>query len=202
MRVLVAVVGCAVLGGCVVLAGCEAEPADSAVSRAIAEVVDPAIAEAEAGGAGEAQLAVLRQAKAEGELSIEDARAAARAAVKCVADAGSKADYYEWISDSGLVIPGYNYLGDTPEHEAIGETCSFRENFWVNMVYQVQPSSLEANDAYVEQQAPLVRSCMVREGYSIAPDATTVEILRQALDVKMATDSAVDCLAEAKIGGF
>lgn len=188
--------------GCVVLAGCEAEPAELATSQAIAEVVDPAIVEAEAGGAGEAQLAILRQARAEGELSIEDARAAARAGVTCVTDAGSEANYFEYISDSGLVIPGYSYLGDTPEQEAIGDACAAREDFWVNMVYQTQPSSLEANDAYVEQQAPLVRACLKREGYSIAPDATTIEVLRQALDVRAATGLAVDCLAEAKIGGF
>ena len=133
---------------------------------------------------------------------MEDARAVAYAMVSCVEDAGSEALYSEQTTDSGLVRPIVNSLADTPEQMAISDACDTKEHFWVDGAYQMQPVSIALNDAYLDKQVPLVRSCLEREGYAADPEATTHEVLRQALQVKTDTASAVDCLAEAEIDGF
>jgi hypothetical protein len=192
----------AALVGCVVLVGCATESVEEAETESFADQIAIAIAEAEAGGAGDAQLAILRQAQTEGEISIEDARAAARAMVECVNNAGSQASYDERTNESGLVVPGYSALANTDEQQVIADACDAQEAFWINMIYQTQPASVAVNDAYLDQQAPLVRTCLEREGYATDPDATTIELLRQAADARDETDLAVDCLTEAKIDGF
>ena len=184
------------------LAGCGTDSGVNSDSQGFAEIIAEAIDEAEAGGAGEGQLAILREAQANGKVSLEDARAAARAGVACINDAGSQGFYGEHTTDSGIILPGVSSVANTPEEEAIGDACRIQENFWVNMAYQMQPSSLAVKDAYLERQAPVVRSCLEREGYAPDPSATTIELLRQAAQVQQETDWAVDCLAEAQIDGF
>jgi len=160
------------------------------------------IQEAEAGGAGDAQLAILRRAESEGELSLEDVRAATRAAVACVKDAGSDAFYEEHTSESGLVVPGHSSLANTPEQEAIADACDQEEYWWVFVVYTSQPISQTLQDAFLEQQAPLVRSCLEEHGYAVPPDATTREVLRQAYQVSIDTEPQVDCIWKFGIEGF
>lgn len=204
MRVLFRGVPAAAAIACVVVsAGCSSDDlARSEAERDFGLMIDGMIQEAEAGGAGEAQLAILRHARAEGVVSIEDARTAAMSMVECVEDAGSEAFITDQTMQSGVVLPAYNYRSNTPEEQAIGDACDMQEAFWVNGAYQMQPASIALNDAYLDQQVPLVRTCLEREGYAADPEATTHEVLRQALDVKTDTASAVDCLAEAKIGSF
>jgi hypothetical protein len=192
----------AVVVGCVLLAGCATETGTQPDSQGFAELAASMIEEAEAGGAGDAQLEILRQAQSDGKVSLEVARAANRAAVECVNDAGSSAFYQESTTAAGLVLPGFSSLADTPEQMAISDACTTEVQFWVSGLYQMQPASLTLNDAYLEQQAPVVRSCLERNGYAADPEATTIELLRQAAQVKIDTESAVDCLAEAKIDGF
>lgn len=186
-----------------VLAGCTSEDlAKSEAKGEFADMIEGMINDAEAGGAGEAQLEILRHAQADGVVSMEDARAAANAMVQCVEDAGSEAFITDQTMQSGVVLPAYNWKSDTPEQAAIGDACDTQEAFWVNGAYQMQPASIALNDAYLDKQLPLVRACLQREGYAADPEATTHEVLRQALQVKTDTASAVDCLAEAKIDGF
>jgi hypothetical protein len=186
-----------------VLAGCTSDAmAKSEAQRDFADMIAGALQDAEAGGAGEAQLEILRHARLEGVVSMEDDRAAANAMVQCVEDAGSEAFITDQTMQSGVVLPAYNWKSDTPEQAAIGDACDTQEAFWVNGAYQMQPASIALNDAYLDKQLPLVRTCLEREGYAADPEATTHEVLRQALQVKTDTASAVDCLAEAKIDGF
>jgi len=184
----------------VVLAGCT-EATVPTEPESFADQIAAAIQEAEAGGASDAQLAILRKAQLEGELPIEDARAAARAAVECMTEAGISAYYGENHRKSGLVVPGYSaewIMGDD-EQNAVIDACDQRENFWVSSVYQTQPSSLELTDGYRAQQAPILRSCLERNGYATDPDASPLDLMRQAIQVEVDTDSAVDCLTEAEI---
>jgi len=197
MSALVAAFWCVVLAGCAKATG----PTQSTEPESFADVVAAAIQEAEAGGAGDAQLAILRKAQSEGELSLEDARVAARAAVECMTDAGILVGYSEHTRRSGLVVPEYSaewIMGDD-EHNAVIDACDQREDLWVNMVYQTQPTSLAMNEEYNDQQAPLVRSCLERNGYATDPDASPLDLMRQAIQVEVDTDSAVDCLTEAEI---
>lgn len=188
--------------GCVILAGCDSEPATQAEPESFDTLVASAIDEAKAGGAGEAQLAILERSQSEGEVSLEDARAATRAAVDCINAAGSSATYEEATGKSGLIVPGHSSLANTDEQLALADKCDAQEYWWVFMVYTSQPTSQGLQDAYLEQQVPLVRSCLEKNGHAAPSDATTIEVLRQATDVKTESDGAVDCLAEAKIEGF
>lgn len=188
---------------CLVLAGCTSgDLAKSEAKRDFADMIQGVLEDAEAGAAGEAQREILRHAQAEGVVSMEDAREAASAMVQCVEDAGSEALITDQTMQSGVVPPAYNWKADTPEQAAIGDACDTQEAFWVNGAYQMQPASIALNDAYLDKQLPLVRTCLQREGYPTDPAATTHEVLRQALQVKIDTASAVDCLAEAKVEGF
>jgi len=193
--------GGVVLAGGVVLVGCGTETGAQADSETFADQIAAAIEQAEAGGASEAQLAILRQAQIDGEVSLEDARATAHAVVECVNNAGFSSFYSEHTEGSGLVIPEYSYSSD-PEQEAITDACMVQEDAWVSMVYQMQPSSQAREDAFLEQQAPLVRRCLETNGYTVAPNATTHEVLCQAVDAILETDGVVDCLVEAGIDGF
>jgi hypothetical protein len=184
--------------GCVVLAGC-ANTTMQTEPVLFPDQIAAAIQEAEAGGAGDVQLAILRNAQSEGELSLEDARAATRAAVECVNDAGSAAIFEERTEFSGLVVPGYSSLSDTPEQDAIAEACRVQEDLWVSQVYRSQPSSLELTDGYRAQQAPILRSCLESHGYATDPDASPVDLMKQALELSHDSDSAAECLTEAKI---
>jgi len=199
MKVLVAV------GGFVGLAGCSAT-VTATDPTSFADIVAAAIQGAEADEASEAQLALLREAQSEGSMSIEGERAAVRAAVKCINDAGVSAAYADHTMKSGLVVPRYvasvdNALG-LDATDAILNACDAQEYFWVDKVYQAQPTSVAVNDAYLDQQAPIVRACLEREGYDTNADATTHELLRQALDVALDTGFSTDCLREAEIDGF
>jgi hypothetical protein len=196
---MLTVIGCATLA----LSSCSSESlAQESAKQDFAFMIEELIQSAEDGGAGDEQLAILRNAQATGFVSIEDARMAARAMVECVKDAGSDAFVADQTMESGIVVPVYNYLADTPQQQAIGDACDTREAFWVNGAYQMQPRSLEMNDAYLERQAPVVRSCLEREGYELDEDMGTREVLRRAAEVSIDTGSAVDCLSEAHITGF
>ncbi len=185
------------------LSSCSSEAvAQESAKQDFEILIEELIQSAEDGGAGDAQLAILRDAQAAGFVSIEDARTAARAMVECVKDAGSDAFVADQTMDSGLVVPVYNYLSDTAQQQAIGDACDTREAFWVNGAYQMQPQSLEMNDAYLERQLPVVRSCLEREGYELDADMGAREVLRRAAEVSIDTGSAVDCLSEARISGF
>jgi hypothetical protein len=193
----------AVVAAIFVLGGCTSEDlAKSEAKRDFADMIQGALEDAEAGGAGDEQLAILRNAQTEGVVSLEDARTVTLAAVQCVQDAGSDAFYEERTTESGLVLPEYNSLANTPAQMAIADACSTDVEFWVRMAYVMQPTSIAVKDAFLDRQVPLVRTCLDREGYAADPEATTHEVLRQALQVKTDTASAVDCLAEAAIDGF
>ncbi len=185
------------------LAGCSAAPSgQTEADLDFADMIGSTIQEAEAGGASDDQLAILREAQAAGVVSFEEAREAALAVIDCVENAGSEAVYGERTTDEGLVLPQYSWLSGTPQQEAIGDACDTQEAFWVNGAYQMQPTSLALRDAYLDRRMPVVRACLEDAGYAVDPVATTHEVLRQALDVAIETEWAVDCLTEANIDGF
>ncbi|MCB2411461.1 hypothetical protein LGT39_01190 [Demequina sp. TTPB684] len=191
----------AVVGASALLAGCTADAGAQGDSAAFADQVAAIIEQAEAGGAGDAQMAILRHAQAEGELSLEDARTAARAAVQCMTEAGVLAGYGESASRSGLVVPEWSAeaaMGDEELDLAI-RVCDEQEASWVNQLYQTQPSSLAFTEESIEQTAPLVRSCLESNGYPTDPSASPADVIAQALEVDSDTGSAVDCITEAGI---
>jgi hypothetical protein len=187
--------------GCVVLAGCAANVGPT--NGRFADDLAVAIEDAEANGAGETQLSVLRHAQEVGGVTLEDARAAARAAVECMQDAGVDATYQEETEESGLVVPGYvaGWTNGQAVPLAVIDACDQRDSFWVSMIYQTQPSSLESNDAYLERQLPVLIACLNDHGYTTDPSASPADLVRHALDVANQTGGTIDCVSEAGIDG-
>lgn len=183
---------------CVVLSACARESV-APEPESFDDHIAAAIEQAEAGGGGDAQLAILRKAQSEGALLIEDARAANRAAVECITDAGFLAFYAESTKRSGLVLPEYSYSADTEQQQATATACSTQEDFWVNMIYQTQPASLELTDGYRARQAPILRRCLESNGHATDPNASPEELIAQALEVDSDTSNAIDCISEAEI---
>jgi hypothetical protein len=67
------------------------------------------------------------------------------------------------------------------------------------MLFQVQPTSVEANLAFIEKQAPVLRKCLEDAGYDTEPDATGMDLVRQSTDVGQQTGLRVDCLGDAGV---
>lgn len=163
-----------------------------------------ALAEAREGGAGPDQLADLEAAAQAQGVSIEMAREAARRAVACMTDAGLSAAYVESTTNSGLVIPSYRVeVSATSTVESDGDAqisaCDVREAFWINQLQQTQPTSVQMNEEYANQQEPVLRACLARNGIATEPDATGADLAQESLEVIRESDGDINCLAEAGI---
>lgn len=183
------------------LAGCTVslEPIDPTpgFDQQAAEVLE----HAEQGGASAAQLEIIEQAIAEGEMSLEGARAAAHAVVDCIGQAGTPATYVERTTGAGLVIPVGAALANTVEEQAIVDACMTQENFWVDYLYQTQPSSVALQEAFVAQQVPLVRACLEDYGTEVPDELSNREVLLLAVDVARQMEWTADCLRPFGIDG-
>lgn len=164
-----------------------------------AEAVAGTIADAKAGQASDEQLEILERAQANGILTFEDALSAILAEMDCVTSGGGTVEYYEQRQSSGFVIPAYLVLADDDAGlEAINpvvSACTTRHSFWVNKLYQLQPSSQQVRDAYVEAAAPQMRECLEKHGYVIEPDAAAAELSALAIQVYVESAEAIDCMA-------
>ena len=153
------------------------------------------------GGASDTQLEILNRSLAADSVAFEDARDSAMAAVECMNNAGLEATYQEDHQDSGLVVPGYTAhvgLEDDGTNETIMATCDNQEAFWVNLLFQTQPSSVAYEDARIEELAPAFRECFDHYGVATDADATGQELQRLAIDEYADSDGAVDCLKVAE----
>lgn len=178
LAVLVAT--CCVLAGCSVPPGGTEEPVD---------IFEQVLRDARAGGAGGAQIAVLKEAADAQDLPLDAARRATQRAVRCMSDEGLEAAYLEQTTFSGVIVPGYQV-------EWVGERahpCDTRYAFWVNQLHQLQPSTLAANTEYADQQEPALRTCLEGQGVATDPQATGSDLAEQA------ARTAPSCLGKAGI---
>lgn len=181
-------------GGCTL----GADSSTGSSTQSFADAVATTIDDAKAGNAGDEQIAILEHAREEGVLTFEDALSAILAEMDCVTSGGGTVEYYEQRQSSGFVIPAYLVLADDDAGlEAINPvvtSCNTRHSFWVNRLYQLQPSSLQVRDAFVEEAAPQMRACLEEHGYVIEPDATGAELSAIAIKVYVESGEAVDCV--------
>lgn len=179
-----------VIGVVVACASCSADDEPPPESGSI---FTDALVAAEDGGAGPEQIAALEQAEADEDLSLEAARGAVRRAVQCMNDAGLEASYIEETSYSGTTLPAYQVVVG---NDAQVEACDVLESYWINQVYQLQPSSVQANEDFANQQEPVLRTCLEELGVATDPDHTGAQLASQA------ASEAPDCLAEAGINAW
>lgn len=179
----------------ITLAGCSSEVTTEEDSY-FAEFIDTAIADAEAGGASEQQLAILEEAREVGEVTLEQMREATRAAIECFLGAGLLAEYSEETLPHGVVLPGYSVgvVGDFSEAQDLAATrCDDENAFWVDKVYQGQPSSEALWADFLDSKAAEFRACLEAAGYETDPDATGSDLVHQTAEIYWETNLEVDC---------
>jgi len=188
LRVL-PVVAVILLCGCSATAGPSADGTDPVFD----ELIQSALADAESGGASQDQLDVLQAAQRSGEVTLEQAREAARATVGCFVDAGLQGTFVETTEPSGLIVPGYT-VGTRGDDMSQIDRCDHENGFWINQVYQLQPSSQQVSTEFYEEHADELRTCLEGAGYETEPDATGSDLAQQAGDVAAETAGEVDCM--------
>ena len=175
------------------------------VTQSFNEIADAAIADAQAAGASASQLLLLSEAKRNGEMTYEQVRVAASAAVECINSAGARAELVDVKRSSGLIVPGYDVtIGNLSEAETaqVVDLCSPREYRYVTLLYQAQPMARDMLGAYVESQEPVLRRCLESNGWVTDADSSGWELAQQALQAMIDFDGGVDCLSAADIDGL
>ena len=189
------------------LAGCSETATDDRpwVTQSFNEIADAAIADAQAAGASTSQLLLLSEARRNGEMTYEQTRVAASAAVECINSAGARAELVDVKRSSGLIVPGYDVtIGNLSEVETARavDLCSPREYRYVTLLYQAQPKSRDMLGKYVESQEQVLRRCLESNGWVTDADSSGWELAHQAVQVMVDTDGGVDCLSAADIDGL
>ncbi len=195
--VAIVLVSSGVLTGCSHSAGGGAD-----LEREFDKRASEAIADATEGGAGSQQVEILERAATDGGVTFEDAKIAATSAMACMASQGVTANYEEKALANGVTIPAYtvqDHKSDGGDAVEVVDQCEISESFWVNMLYQMQPTSIEANFAFIEKQAPVIRQCLEDAGYDTDPKATGMDLVRQSAEV---STGSFDCALDAGVTGY
>lgn len=177
---------------CMVLAGCASVTPSSDGSSSGFEYM---ITEAKKGGADPTQIAILEK----GEVSYSDYEAAVNRSLQCMRDAGISVIDPVPDTSSGIIFLNYSWSPDLPgmtqdQGTALGTDCLNRYSFWVEVLYQVQPSSVEAEEQYFDQYRDAVVQCIRTNGGTVRDDATRDEAVSASHAVEDQT--GVDCFRE------
>lgn len=187
------------------LSACSSAPGPTVAASADG-VYAEALADAVANGASDAQVAELEQAVIDGSVSLEAARASVHRTVECLVDRGMNAEYTEGLSNGTTVVPSLSIHSDQDPTavDAAFQECENLESAWTNYLYQTQASTIEAEQAYFEQQRPVLVACLEGEGIAIDPEGDIYDLLWAAVDTAHAAGDTggTNCLAEAEIDGF
>ena len=180
---------------CMVLVGCTSATPSSGESTSI---FDSMVKRAQEGGADPSQIAILEK----GEVSYSDYEAAVNRSLQCMRDAGISVIDPVPDSSSGLTLLNYGWSPNLPgmtedQGNALGEDCLDRYSFWVEMLYQVQPSSVEAEELYFDQFRDAVVQCIRTNGGTVRDDATRDEAALASHAVEGQT--GVDCFEEVDL---
>jgi hypothetical protein len=147
---------------------------------------------------------LLRDAAVAGELTAEQTREAARAAVDCMNEAGLTARYDE-TTTGGLTLPGYIAELGTSGNEALQailDECDKQEYRWVSKVYQTQPTAVAVRDAHYEQFAPVARACLQGAGYEADPAADWTELESAMQAALQESGGEVNCFDDVVEAGM
>lgn len=186
--------------------GCQPAPSPEGASDAVFdERITAEIEDASANGASPGQIALLKEAKKAGEVSIEMAREARRRYAECAAAQGVQVTFTEmtrpdgWVSTVTAVKE--NSAGDA---EQAALACEREEALWVTMLYSTQPVADRATSDYLDSQAPVLRACLERGGFSPEPDATGMELamLTTSPQDESMREAGIQCLLDLGINGF
>jgi hypothetical protein len=188
------------------IAGCShgaAAPED--LQSEFAGTVQQAIKDATNGGASTQQLDILERAAKDGGVTFEDAKMAATSAMACMESQGVTANYQEKALPNGVTIPAFtvqDHKSDGGDVVEVMDRCEHSESYWVNTLYQMQPTSIEANLAFIAKQAPVIRKCLEDAGYATDPKATGMDLVIQAGHIADQTGGGTNCVSDAGVVGY
>ncbi len=176
------------IAGLTILAGCAASPAvstgaDGEAERAFHDFVVHARADAEAGGAGEEQLAILDEALTSNEITFEQAQEALNNFADCLDGVGLALTGIRVIDDQGFKT--FDYRVQSGDEDALMDACEAKTFRWVDMLYQTQPAARRAQDAKFEAALPGLIACLKEAGVPV-DDGSPADEVKQAMLAFMA----------------
>lgn len=126
------------------------------------------------------QIAVLERAAASGNLEFEAYRQAVEATFQCFRD--NDVRYQEFGLDNSAGFPQLKYMYESPPDgpSPVASQCVMNNSRYVEMVYQVQPSSSEASEAAFEAALPVLIPCLREQGF-LGPEEPTVDEVHDAI---------------------
>jgi hypothetical protein len=126
------------------------------------------------------QIALLERAAEVGNLEFEAYKQAVEATFQCFRD--SEVRYQEFGIDNSAGFPQLKYMYESPPDgpSPVASQCVIENSRYVEMVYQVQPSSSEASDAAFEAALPVLIPCLREQGF-LGPEDPTVDEVHDAI---------------------
>lgn len=162
--------------------GCTSEPIESTPvpSGDFALMAQGYLNQAEELELDERQIAVLERAVTDGMVAFEDYQAAVHTAVDCIAAAGYHTEVTPAEDARGFAVIDYFYEG--PEDgNPVADACIRQHSGAVEALYQLQPSSIAAQDRRFLDGLDEVVACLSRAGVEWDTANKTADELKEEL---------------------
>ena len=176
------------------LAGCSGTPVPMISSTydpndpstwAFNDIVDTAIAYAEAAHATQTQLDELREAKATGSITVDQARVANEAYLECVQALGATTTTIEDATSMGMWWPSFSVTAppglDESTWAPLDEDCNARNATYVMYVYGNQPAAREALAKALAKHEEQLKQCLIDMGGGAEINDFTIDEMWNAL---------------------
>ncbi|MDV6014023.1 hypothetical protein [Haloechinothrix sp. LS1_15] len=167
------------------------------------EKVNGYLANAKRSGATSEQIAILEQAEASAEVSIEDYEASVDATLDCLHESGADALDNGMIESEGLSIRQYGVPVSAEESHprAIGDgvtihRCVAEHSYWIEIAYQLQPSSREVRQEYREGFREELLECYSSRGFEVDEHGDITELMELGMYAYESDTIDANCLAE------
>lgn len=171
----------------------ETAAATASASSGARERLAAVLAEAQAGGAGARQVAVLEAAVQGGSIEYEDVVPLIGDTFACLTDAGigyTQNPPTEWVP--GWKVASYAFDAEAPgltedQVKERADACMTEHSKYAEFALQDPLVHQEVRDAYLRAQLPVVLACLRDNGVVVADNATLDQVRRAALDLLNAT---------------
>lgn len=140
---------------------------------AFLELIDRQLSQAAQAGASQDQIALLEQARPDGELSFALAKEAYTAFFSCLDDAGIR--YEDLTNTAGREFPRVEYNAYASDPTVL-DTCFLLHADFVDTVYQVQPAVEAEVQSLVVERSQSIVACLLDAGYAIAEEPSYDEL--------------------------
>jgi len=167
--------------------GCAADDGDRSVGGegsivTVAAMFADYVDQAESGGAGEPQLAVLREAERTLRIDYETVDALVQESFACMERSGiSHEDSVRHELLPGHAIPAYSFAATAEgmtqdEVLAAADACLYEHSYWAEAALADPRGFPEAYDAQLRKDLPDVLACLAENGVTVDDDATLEEV--------------------------